>query len=158
MPPAWGARAAAGRITMCSLIWRSLSASRSAARRRPDGRSSMAYLGQIGLFAFGFAPAGWVFCQGQLVPISQSTQLFSILGTAYGGNGTTVFALPNLPGVPVGAGQGPGLSDYDIGEEGGEATVTLDESQMPRHSHGFNALTDQAKSASPDNIERVSVG
>jgi microcystin-dependent protein len=86
-----------------------------------------------------------------LLPLSQNTQLFSILGTAYGGNGTTTFALPNLPGIPVGTGQGPGLSDYDIGEEGGEATVALGESQLARHSHGFNALTDQAKAASPDN-------
>jgi microcystin-dependent protein len=83
------------------------------------------------------------------MPIYQYVQLFSIFSTTYGGNGFSTFALPNLQGIPVGAGQGPGLSNHTLGESGGEATVTLTPQQMPSHSHAFNAVTDQATSASP---------
>jgi microcystin-dependent protein len=108
------------------------------------------YLGQIAIFGFNYAPQGWAFCQGQLLSIAQNTALFSILGTLYGGNGQSTFALPDLQGVPVGAGQGPGLADYELGETGGEAAVTLLPQQMPSHSHGFNAVNDQTTDASPE--------
>ena len=94
------------------------------------------YIGEIRLFGFDFAPTGWAQCNGQLLAINQNTALFSILGVTYGGNGTTTFALPNLLGqAPLGAGQGPGLSDRVLGESGGEAVVTLLNSQMPAHTH-----------------------
>jgi microcystin-dependent protein len=98
------------------------------------------FVGQIVLYACNFAPSHYAFCAGQLVPIQQYTALFSLLGTYYGGNGTTNFALPDLQGrVPIGYGQGPGLSNYDIGENGGATTVTLDASTTAQHNHAFNA-------------------
>jgi microcystin-dependent protein len=108
------------------------------------------YIGQISIFGFNFAPAGWAFCQGQLLPISQNVPLFAILGTTYGGDGTSTFALPNLQGIPIGAGQGPRRSQYELGDAGGKTTVALTESQMPLHGHAFNALTEQATSGSAD--------
>jgi microcystin-dependent protein len=108
------------------------------------------FLGQITLFPFNFAPKGWAFCQGQLLPISQNTALFSLLGTYYGGNGTTTFGLPDLRGrVPIGQGQGPGLSDYDIGGVQGVETVTLLATQSPSHSHPFQAFAVQATTNAP---------
>jgi microcystin-dependent protein len=108
------------------------------------------FLGQITLFPFNFAPRGWAFCQGQLVPISQNTALFSLLGTFYGGNGTTTFGLPDLRGrVPVCQGQGAGLSDYAIGSVQGVEAVTLLASQSPPHSHPFQAVAAQATTNSP---------
>lgn len=99
-------------------------------------RSAEPYLGELALVAFNFAPRGWALCNGQLLPISSNTALFSILGTQYGGNGTTTFALPNLQGkMLIGAGQGPGLSDRTIGEIGGEETVMLQSTEMPAHNH-----------------------
>jgi microcystin-dependent protein len=106
-------------------------------------------IGQIAIFAFNFEPVGWAFCHGQLLPIAQNVPLFSVLSTTYGGNGQSTFALPHLQGIPVGAGQGPGLSDYPLGQAGGEANVALTPQQMPSHSHAFNAVTNQATSASP---------
>jgi microcystin-dependent protein len=98
------------------------------------------FLGEIRNFGLNFAPRGWAFCQGQLLPISQNTALFSLIGTFYGGNGTTNFALPNLQGaIPVGMGQGAGLSNYDIGETGGSSTVTLVAAQLPAHTHTLPA-------------------
>ena len=98
------------------------------------------YLRQISIFAFDFAPRGWAWCDGQLLPISQNTALFSLLGTTYGGNGKSNFALPNLQGrAPMHPGQGPGLSLHDLGETGGSETVTLLESEIPSHSHAVNA-------------------
>jgi microcystin-dependent protein len=108
------------------------------------------YIGQISIFGFNFAPAGWAFCQGQLMPISQNVPLFEVLGSTYGGNNATFFALPNLQRIPIGAGQGRGRSPYKLGDSGGAATVTLTGSQLPVHSHAFNAVTDQATSTSPD--------
>lgn len=96
------------------------------------------YIGQILLFAGNFAPKYWAFCQGQIMSISQNTALFSILGTTYGGNGQTTFALPDLQGrVPVGAGQGPGLSTWALGQQQGVESVTLTTNQMPMHNHNF---------------------
>ena len=98
------------------------------------------FLGQIILVGFNFAPVGWHFCDGTLLPIQQNTALFSLIGTYYGGNGTTNFALPDLRSrVPVGFGQGNGLSPYQIGQITGVENVTLQASQMPQHSHLINA-------------------
>jgi microcystin-dependent protein len=100
------------------------------------------FLAEIRIFTAGFAPKGWAFCDGQLMPISQNTALFSLLGTTYGGNGTSNFALPNLQGcAPMQAGQGPGLSLRDLGETAGEQTVTLLQTEMPAHSHGVQGAT-----------------
>jgi microcystin-dependent protein len=98
------------------------------------------FLGQIQSFGFNFAPRGWAMCNGQLLSIAQNTALFSLLGTTYGGNGQTTFALPNLQSrIPLHFGQGPGLSQYDLGQQAGEETVTLISTQMPQHNHLLNA-------------------
>lgn len=108
------------------------------------------FIGQIVLFGFNFAPRGWATCSGQIMPLSQNVALFSILGTTYGGNGSTTFGLPDLQGcAAIGAGQGPALSEYNIGQTGGTATVDLVTAQMPQHSHAFAVSTDQASAASP---------
>jgi microcystin-dependent protein len=97
------------------------------------------FVGQLFLVAFNFAPKGWAFCNGQILPISQNTALFSLLGTNYGGDGKSTFALPNLQGaVPIGQGQGPGLSLYDLGQSGGETAVTLTASEIPQHTHSIH--------------------
>ena len=94
------------------------------------------FVAEIRIFAGNFAPKGWALCDGQLLPISQNTALFSLLGTTYGGDGKSNFALPNLQGcAPMQAGQGPGLSLRDLGETGGEQTVTLLQTEMPAHAH-----------------------
>jgi microcystin-dependent protein len=94
------------------------------------------FVAEIRIFAGNFAPKGWALCDGQLMPISQNTALFSLLGTTYGGDGKSNFALPNLQGcAPMQAGQGPGLSLRDLGETAGEQTVTLLQTEMPAHSH-----------------------
>jgi microcystin-dependent protein len=94
------------------------------------------FVGEIRIFGGNFAPTGWAFCNGQLMPISQNTALFSLLGTFYGGNGTSTFALPNLQGAaPLMAGQGPGLTSRVLGESGGESTVTLTVAETPAHTH-----------------------
>ncbi len=93
-------------------------------------------IAQILLFAGTFAPKNWAYCQGQIIAIQTNTALFSLLGTTYGGNGTTTFALPDLRGrVAIGAGQGPGLSIYDLGQVGGTEQVTLTTANMPAHNH-----------------------
>jgi microcystin-dependent protein len=98
------------------------------------------FVAEIRIFGFNFAPKGWAFCDGQIMPISQNTALFSLLGTTYGGDGKSNFALPNLQGsVPMHPGQGPGLSLHNLGETGGSDTVTLLESEMPTHSHTMTA-------------------
>src|SRR5665213_211229 len=102
------------------------------------------FLAQIALFPFNFAPTGWALCNGQLLSITQNTALFSLLGTNYGGDGRSTFGLPNLQGsVPVGAGQGPGLGNYDLGEPGGTPDITLLTSEMPIHTHFANATIDR---------------
>lgn len=99
------------------------------------------FIGEVRLLPYTFAPQGWALCNGQLLAISANTALFSILGTVYGGNGKTDFALPNLGGrVVPGAGQGPGLQPWNIGMEIGSETVTLTVSEMPSHSHGISGL------------------
>ncbi len=108
------------------------------------------FVGEIRLFAGDFAPRGWAFCQGQLLPISQNTALFSLLGTTYGGDGRTTFALPDLRGrVPVGFGQGPGLSNYSLGQKSGAETVTLNPSQIPSHLHAVENLSELPYKSSP---------
>lgn len=110
------------------------------------------FLAEIRLLPFNFAPSGWALCQGQLMPISQNTALFSLLGTMYGGNGQTNFALPNLQGqVVLGAGQGPGLSPYAQGESGGSTTVTLLQSEIPSHSHQVRAASTAGELRAPNN-------
>lgn len=101
------------------------------------------FVAEIRIFGFNFPPNGWAFCDGQLLPISQNTALFSLLGTTYGGDGRSTFALPDLRGqAPVQHGQGQGLSQYDLGQSGGSQTVTLLESEIPLHTHQLrgNAL------------------
>ncbi|TGX53390.1 phage tail protein [Sphingomonas gei] len=96
------------------------------------------FVAEIRVFPFNFAPRGWAWCDGQLLPLSQNTALFSLLGTTYGGNGKSNFALPDLQGrVPFHPGQGPGLGFYDLGQIGGSETVTLLESEIPMHPHAL---------------------
>jgi microcystin-dependent protein len=108
------------------------------------------YVGEIQVFAFNFAPRGWALCQGQLLPISQNTALFALLGVQYGGDGRSTFALPNLQGsVAIGVGQSPGLSQYDMGQVGGEAAVTLLSTQIPSHTHALPATNVSGKISAP---------
>jgi microcystin-dependent protein len=103
------------------------------------------FIGQITAFPFGFAPRGWVDCAGQDLPINQNVALFALLGTRFGGNGSTFFRLPDLRGrVPVGFGSGPGLTPYAVGDTGGAEDVTLTGAALPAHSHSLNATTAQA--------------
>jgi microcystin-dependent protein len=107
-------------------------------------------LGEIKMVPYNFAPKGWAFCNGQLLSISQNTALFSLLGTTYGGNGTTTFALPDFRGrVPTSAGQGPGLSNYTLGEQTGTESVTLTVAQLPAHNHTVNGVASGGNQASP---------
>jgi microcystin-dependent protein len=108
------------------------------------------FLGEIRMFGFNFAPYGWAMCNGQLLPISQNTALFSLLGTTYGGDGQTTFQLPNLQSrVAIHQGQGSGLSLYDIGQASGSETVTLTQNQMPQHSHSVSASSAPGTSGRP---------
>lgn len=101
------------------------------------------FVAEIRIFPFNFAPKGWAWCDGQLLPLSQNTALFSLLGTTYGGNGKSNFALPDLQGrAPMHPGQGPGLSLHDLGETGGSETVSLLESEIPAHIHTVNIDVD----------------
>lgn len=108
------------------------------------------FVAEIRIFPFNFAPKGWAWCDGQLLPLSQNTALFSLLGTTYGGNGKSNFALPDLQGrAPMHPGQGPGLSLHDLGETGGSDTVTLLESEIPSHSHAWNAVNSDGNVQGP---------
>lgn len=108
------------------------------------------FVGEIRIVGFNFAPTGWAQCNGQVLPISQNTALFSLLGTFYGGNGTTVFALPNLQGsAPMGMGNGVGLTPRVIGEAGGEVNVTLLQSEMPSHNHNATGNLQAGNQNSP---------
>jgi microcystin-dependent protein len=108
------------------------------------------FVGEIRMFGFNFAPQGWAMCNGQLLPISQNTALFALIGTFYGGNGTNTFALPNLQSsVAIHQGQRSGLSPYQIGEAGGVENVTLTQGQMPTHSHPVEANSSPATGTRP---------
>jgi microcystin-dependent protein len=103
------------------------------------------FVAEIRIFPFNFAPKGWAFCDGQLLPLSQNTALFSLLGTTYGGDGKSTFALPDLQGsAPMHPGQGPGLSLHDLGEMSGVESVTLLTSEMPAHAHGVGRAANTA--------------
>jgi microcystin-dependent protein len=108
------------------------------------------FVAEIKLFAGNFAPKGYAFCDGQLLPISQNTALFSLIGTTYGGDGKSTFGLPNLQGrAPMDPGQGPGLTERLLGEAGGQETVTLTVQQMPAHAHAANASTNATNAQVP---------
>jgi microcystin-dependent protein len=108
------------------------------------------FIGQITIFGCNFAPRNWALCEGQLLAISQNAALFSLLGTSFGGNGTSTFALPDLRGrAPVGFGQGPGLSNYAVGETGGQESVRIDASSYPAHSHALFAAASPATTNTP---------
>ncbi|MDB5694142.1 MAG: phage tail protein [Alphaproteobacteria bacterium] len=108
------------------------------------------FVAEIRIVPFNFAPKGWAFCDGQLLPLSQNTALFSLLGTTYGGDGKTTFALPNLQGrTAMHPGQGGGLSQRFLGEEAGEESVTLLESEIPAHTHSLNAIAALSTTSTP---------
>jgi microcystin-dependent protein len=108
------------------------------------------FLAEIRIFAGNFAPRSWAFCNGQLLPISQNTALFSLIGTTYGGDGRTTTALPNLQGrAPMHPGRGPGLTSRRLGERGGVETITLSQAQMPNHTHQFVGSDEDADRNSP---------
>jgi microcystin-dependent protein len=110
------------------------------------------FLGEIRLFAGNFAPVGWAFCEGQLIPIAQNPALFSLLGTMYGGNGMTTFALPDLRGAaPLGAGAGPFMTSRLTGETGGAASVTLQVAELPNHVHDLSTGLGEPDSVDPTN-------
>jgi microcystin-dependent protein len=115
------------------------------------------FVAEIRIFPFNFAPKGWAFCDGQLLPISQNTALFSLLGVTYGGDGKSNFALPDMQGnAAVQSGQGPGLSLRDLGETGGVDNVTLLSTEMPLHNHSITAQTiDQGDTRIPDPADNL---
>ncbi len=119
----------------------------------PEQHSAEPFIGEIAMFGGNFAPRSWALCNGQLLPISQNEALFSLLGTTYGGDGRTTFGLPDLRGrVPIHAGQGPGLSNYQLGQRGGAETVTLTSAEMPSHNH-TSALEMRVGSSAPDTAD-----
>ena len=114
------------------------------------------FIAEIRIFAGNFAPRGWAFCDGQLLPIAQNTALFSLIGTTYGGDGRTTTALPNLQGrAPMHPGRGPGLTSRRLGEKVGVDTVTLSEAQIPSHSHTARATTSRGQDITPDNTSAI---
>jgi microcystin-dependent protein len=109
------------------------------------------FVAEIRIFPFNFAPRGWAWCDGQLLPLSQNTALFSLLGTTYGGNGKSNFALPDLQGrAAMHPGQGPGLSLYDLGQTGGSESVSLLESEIPSHNHTVSGQNSNSNSNDPE--------
>lgn len=132
-------------VTVCLLLVLGMQTTVAQAEDEP-------FIGEMIWVPYNFEPKGWAFCDGRLIPIAQNTALFSLLGTTYGGNGQTTFALPDMRGkVMINAGQGPGLSDYVQGETGGASTHTLSWSEMPMHSHGFQASTATGTATTPAN-------
>jgi microcystin-dependent protein len=112
---------------------------------------SQPFLGEIRMFGFNFPPRGWALCNGQILSIAQNTALFALLGTMYGGNGQTTFALPDLRSrVPLHMGQGPGLSSYTLGQAAGSESVTLTTPQLPSHNHPVACNSDDATSGDPE--------
>ncbi|MGB8768707.1 MAG: tail fiber protein [Candidatus Korobacteraceae bacterium] len=110
------------------------------------------FLGSLLLVPYNFAPQGWALCNGQLLSIQQNTALFSLLGTTYGGDGISTFALPDLRGrVPISAGQGPGLQQYVLGQSGGAESATLGVTQLPAHNHSVNTVSTPATGTNPAN-------
>lgn len=108
------------------------------------------FVAEIRIFPFNFPPKGWAWCNGQILPLSQNTALFSLLGTTYGGDGKSNFALPDIQGSAVmGPGQGPGLSLYDLGETGGSETVTLLETEIPSHGHTAMGVASAGSQTNP---------
>jgi microcystin-dependent protein len=108
------------------------------------------FVAEMRIFPFNFPPTGWAFCNGQLLPLSQNTALFSLLGTTYGGDGKSTFGLPNMQGnSPMQPGQGPGLSLHNLGDDGGSDTVTLLQTQMPAHGHQLMATVNAADANTP---------
>ena len=108
------------------------------------------FVAEIRIFPFGFPPHGWALCDGQLLPLSQNTALFSLLGTTYGGDGKSTFALPDMRGsAPMHPGQGPGLSLYDLGQTGGSDTITLLETEIPNHPHNVMAAAAVSNRTTP---------
>jgi microcystin-dependent protein len=119
----------------------------------PPARAQDPFIGEIRLVPYNFAPQGWAFCEGQLLSIAQNTALFSLLGTNFGGNGVTTFALPDLRGrVPVGVGQGPGLPNVSLGEIAGEPYHTLTINEMPAHTHAAVAHAGNGSADAPGNL------
>jgi len=117
------------------------------------------FLGQLICVGFNFAPQGWALCDGQILSISQNTALFSLLGTTFGGNGTTTFALPDLRGrAPLHMGQGPGLGNYILGENGGTEEATLTVGNLPQHTHAINATSNPGSSSHPNGQYLASSG
>jgi microcystin-dependent protein len=111
------------------------------------------FVAEIRMFGFNFAPTGWAFCDGQILPLSQNTALFSLLGTTYGGDGKSTFALPDLQGsVPVHPGQGQGLSQYSLGQQSGSEFVTLLTSEIPLHTHVLSASEETVNETNPTNF------
>jgi microcystin-dependent protein len=109
------------------------------------------FVGEIKMFAGNFAPRGWALCDGQLLAVSQNDALFSLLGTTYGGDGRTTFALPDMRGrIPIHAGTGPGLSQHRLGEKGGSETHTLSINEVPSHTHAVQALNKPGDSGNPE--------
>lgn len=110
------------------------------------------FIAEIRIFAGNFAPRGWAFCDGQLLPIAQNTALFSLIGTTYGGDGRSTTALPNMQGrAPMQPGRGPGLTDRRLGQRGGVETVTLTEAQMPNHNHSMMVTAEDGERRQPAN-------
>jgi microcystin-dependent protein len=108
------------------------------------------FLASLLIFAGNFAPRGWAFCNGQIMSIAQNTAVFALVGTTYGGDGVTTFALPDLRGrVPIHFGQGPGLSNYDLGQVAGSETTTLLISNLPAHNHGLHATSETGSTSAP---------
>jgi len=121
--------------------------------------STEPFVGEVKLLGFNFPPLGYMTCQGQLLSIAQNTALFALLGTTYGGDGQTTFALPDLQGrVPIGQGQGPGLPYYSMGEEAGSPTITLTTANLPQHVHTANNLLVQVKASTANAGEQSPEG
>jgi len=110
------------------------------------------FVAEIRIFAGNFAPRGWAFCNGQLLPVSQNTALFSLIGTTYGGDGRSTTALPNMEGkAPMHPGRGPGLTARRLGQRGGVESVTLTEAQLPNHNHSMAVSTEDGERRDPNN-------
>ena len=109
------------------------------------------FLAEVRLVGFNFAPRGWAFCDGQILPINQNQSLYSLLGTTYGGDGRTSFALPDMRGrTPIHVGRSDGGDDHRLGQKSGEETHTLSAAEMPQHDHGFQATNNPASAAQPE--------